>query len=54
LVNYYRTAMQLSGTPIKLVFKSPENPFHGKKAKPTEWEIKKRERLARRAKAKSY
>ena len=53
LVNYYRTAMQLSGTPIRLVFKSPENPFHGKKTKVTEWEIKKRERLARRAKAKS-
>ena len=50
LMNYYRTVMALSGTPIRLVFKSPENPFHGKRSKPTEWEIKKRDRLARRAK----
>ncbi len=54
LINYYRTAMNLSGTPIRLVFKSPENPFHGKKTKQTDWEIKKRERLTRRAKAKSH
>jgi len=53
LINYYRTAMNLSGTPIKIVFKSPVNPFHGLKTKQTEWEVKKRERLTRRAKAKS-
>ena len=52
LINYYRTAMNLSGTPIKIVFKSPVNPFHGMKTKQTEWEVKKRERLTRRAKAK--
>lgn len=54
LINYYRTAMSLSGTPVKIIFKSPVNPFHGTKTKPTEWEVKKRERLARRAKAKSH
>ena len=53
LINYYRTAMQLSGTPIRIVFKSPVNPFHGTKPKMTEWAVKKRERLTRRAKAKS-
>ena len=54
LINYYRTAMNLSGTPIRIVFKSPVNPFHGLKTKKTEWEVKKRERLTRRSKAKSH
>jgi GTP-binding protein len=44
----------LSGTPIRIVFKSPVNPFHGTKPKMTEWAVKKRERLTRRAKAKSH
>ncbi len=54
LINYYRTSMQLSGTPIRIVFKSPVNPFAGTKPKMTEWAVKKRERLTRRAKAKSH
>ncbi len=52
LVNYYRDKMGLVGTPIRLVFKSPVNPFHGQKKKMTEWQVKKRERLMRRVKSK--
>ncbi len=52
LVNYYRDKMGLVGTPIRLVFKSPVNPFHGQKKKMTEWQVKKRERLMKRVKSK--
>ncbi|MDO9167902.1 MAG: ribosome biogenesis GTPase Der [Methylobacter sp.] len=52
LMNYYRDKMSLVGTPIRLVFKSPVNPFHGQKKKMTEWQVKKRERLMKRAKSK--
>ena len=49
LMNYYRDKLKLSGTPIRLEFRSPVNPFHGQKKKITEWEVKKRERLQNRA-----
>lgn len=52
LMNYYRDKMSLVGTPIRLVFKSPVNPFHGQKNKLTEWQVKKKERLMRRVKSK--
>ena len=52
LMNYYRDKMGLVGTPIRLVFKSPANPFHGQKNKLTEWQVKKRERLMKRMKSK--
>ncbi len=52
LMNYYRDQMGLVGTPIRLVFKSPVNPFHGQKNKLTEWQVKKRERLMKRVKSK--
>jgi GTP-binding protein len=52
LINYYRDKMGLVGTPIRLVFKSPANPFHGQKTKVTEWQVKKKERLLKRAKTK--
>jgi GTP-binding protein len=52
LMNYYRDKMGLVGTPIRLVFKSPVNPFHGQKNKLTEWQVKKKERLIKRAKKK--
>jgi GTP-binding protein len=53
LMNYYRDKMGLVGTPIRLVFKSPVNPFHGQKNKLTEWQVKKKERLMKRVKSKS-
>ncbi|MGZ8153484.1 MAG: ribosome biogenesis GTPase Der [Methylovulum sp.] len=52
LVNYFRDKLKLSGTPIRLEFKSPVNPFHGQKNKLTEWQVKKRERLMKRVKNK--
>jgi GTP-binding protein len=52
LMNYYRDKLKLSGTPIRLEFKSPVNPFHGQKSKLTEWQVKKRERLMKRVKNK--
>jgi GTP-binding protein len=45
LINYYRAQLDLKGTPIRLEFKSPENPFHGKKNKLTERQQQKRKRL---------
>ena len=45
LMNYYREQLRLKGTPIRLVFKSPENPFHGQKNKLTDRQVKKRKRL---------
>ncbi|WAR45442.1 ribosome biogenesis GTPase Der [Methylomonas rapida] len=45
LMNYYREQLRLQGTPIRLVFKSPENPFHGQKNKLSDRQIKKRKRL---------
>ncbi len=52
LINYFRAKLKLSGTPIRVEFKSPLNPFHGQKAKLTEWQIQKRERLTRHSKSK--
>ena len=52
LINYYRDKMGLVGTPIRIVFKSPANPFHGQKTKITEWQVKKKERLLKRVKSK--
>lgn len=51
LTNYYRDKLGLSGTPIRLEFKSPVNPFHGQKAKPTTKVIDKKKRLQARNKA---
>ncbi|MGZ8143695.1 MAG: ribosome biogenesis GTPase Der [Methylosarcina sp.] len=45
LINYFRAQLDLKGTPIRLEFKSPENPFHGKKNKLTERQQQKRKRL---------
>jgi GTP-binding protein len=45
LMNYYREQLQLKGTQVRLVFKSPANPFEGQKNKLTEHQQKKRRRL---------
>ncbi len=45
LMNYYREQLRLQGTPVRLIFKSPENPFHGQKNKLSDRQIKKRKRL---------
>ena len=53
LMNYFRDKLKLSGTPIRLEFKSPVNPFHGQKTKLTDWAVEKRIRLMKRAKSKN-
>jgi GTP-binding protein len=50
LINYYRDKLGLSGTPIRLEFKSPVNPFHGQKNKLTERQLQKRKRLVKHVK----
>lgn len=52
LMNYYRAQLDLRGTPIRLEFKSPENPFHGKKNQLTERQQQKRKRLMKHIKKK--
>ena len=52
LTNFFREKLHLSGTPIRLEFKSPVNPFHGKKNKLTERQELKRKRLFQHVKKK--
>ena len=47
LMNYFRAQLALQGTPIRLEFKSPANPFEGMKNKLTERQLKKRKRLVK-------
>ncbi|MFA6037603.1 MAG: ribosome biogenesis GTPase Der [Legionellales bacterium] len=47
LVNTFRKYLKLVGTPIKLVFKSGENPFAGRRNLLTPRQMKKRERAKR-------
>ena len=51
LTNFFRDKLSLSGTPLRLEFKSPENPFGHLKKKPQSWEEQRRERLMRRNKS---
>ena len=53
LTNYYRVQLQLHGTPIRLEFKSPANPFEGRKPKPTNKELDRKKRLQSRNKNKN-
>ena len=45
LSNRFRAAFKLQGTPVKLYFKTGENPYEGRKNKLTERQLKKRKRL---------
>ena len=47
LVNYYRKALKMVGTPLRLVFKSSENPFEGVRNKLTPRQEHKRKRAKR-------
>ncbi|MFN5744764.1 MAG: ribosome biogenesis GTPase Der [Methylococcaceae bacterium] len=47
LINHFRDALDISGTPIKLVFKGTENPFKGKRNELTERQVRKRRRMIR-------
>jgi GTP-binding protein len=52
LMNFFRTQLELHGTPVRLVFKSTENPFKGQKNKLTDRQTKKRQRLVKHHKKK--
>ena len=52
LMNFFRTQMELHGTPVRLIFKSSENPFKGQKNKLTDRQVKKRQRLVKHHKKK--
>lgn len=45
LVNRFREALGLQGTPVRIEFKSGENPFQGRKNMLTPRQISKRQRL---------
>lgn len=53
LMNYFREQLGLQGTPIRLEFKSPANPFEGVKNKLTDRQLKKRKRLVKYTQKKS-
>jgi GTP-binding protein len=50
LVNVYRQAFDLQGTPVRVVFKAEENPFAGKRNPLTPRQRRKRKRLIQRNK----
>jgi GTP-binding protein len=50
LVNVYRKAFDLMGTPVRVIFRGEENPFAGKKNTLTPRQIRKRRRLIQRNK----
>jgi GTP-binding protein len=52
LINFYRDALKLKGTPIRVEFKGGENPFAGRKNKLTARQVSKRKRLMRHIKRK--
>jgi len=50
LVNRFRKAFKLKGTPVRLAFKTSENPFKGKRNKLTPRQERSRKRLMKRVK----
>ncbi|WP_409422458.1 ribosome biogenesis GTPase Der [Pseudaeromonas sp. ZJS20] len=45
LINYFRRALKIMGTPIHVEFQEGDNPYEGKKNKLTQSQIRKRRRL---------
>lgn len=52
LMNYFREQLGLKGTPIRLEFKSPVNPFEGVKKKFVEHKVKRKIQLSKRQQTK--
>ncbi|MAZ39798.1 MAG: ribosome biogenesis GTPase Der [Legionellales bacterium] len=50
LINYFRKALKIVGTPIKIQFKTGDNPYEGKKNQLTDRQIQKKKRLFKRNK----
>ncbi len=52
LNNRFRSVLKLDGTPIRLEFRSGDNPYEGRKNILTERQIRKRQRLKKYVKGK--
>ncbi|EKE85224.1 ribosome biogenesis GTPase Der [Idiomarina xiamenensis] len=52
LTNYFRRALGVMGTPIKIEFRESSNPYAGKKNKLTQSQVRKRKRLMKYLKKK--
>jgi GTP-binding protein len=50
LVNAFREALKLTGTPIRIEFRTGENPYQGRRNKLTGRQQKRRSRLLRHVK----
>jgi GTP-binding protein len=50
LVNFFRSALKLSGTPVRIEFRTGDNPFKGRRNKLTGRQIKRKRRLMQRVK----
>ena len=50
LVNVYRKAFDLTGTPVRIIFRGEENPYAGKRNPLTPRQVRKRKRLIQRNK----
>ncbi|MDX1804061.1 MAG: ribosome biogenesis GTPase Der [Alcanivorax sp.] len=50
LENRFRDVLKLEGTPIRLEFKSSDNPFEGRKNELTERQVRRRKRMIKRMK----
>ncbi len=50
LGNYYRKALRLVGTPIRLEFRTGENPYQGRRNKLTPRQVRRRKRMIRAVK----
>ncbi len=50
LENFFRQAFRLGGTPLRIEFRTDENPFAGRRNELTPRQVRKRRRLVRRAK----
>ena len=52
LMNYFRTKLRLEGTPVRIIFKSPENPFKEVRNKLSGRQLEKKKRLMEHHKKK--
>ncbi|HAZ41041.1 MAG TPA: ribosome biogenesis GTPase Der, partial [Methylococcaceae bacterium] len=50
LVNTFRNALDITGTPVRVEFKAGENPYKDKRNTLTERQVKKRRRMIRHIK----
>ena len=50
LANQFRESLDLKGTPVRIEFKSSENPFKGKRNPLTERQIRRRRRMMKHIK----